>query len=191
MQAPFAFDSDGNLVISAKMVEALGLGKPRESKGLTRADPGEVIRAISGEIKQGDLHPSLSNAIDAITTEQQARADADSALASRASSLEARIDGTESALVTEQQARADVDSALAADLAALNSRLGSDSANWQSEIETLREEVQDEISRLDGRIEQIAGSKAQARGNEHSMLGEVVGELWLKLGETPPGQADD
>lgn len=111
MQAPFAFDSDGNLVISAKMVEALGLakdqstkqwglfvkdgrvradllsvesltfGKLRESRDMVQTDPSEVIRAISGEIKRDDLHSDLNVAIDAITGEQQARADGDSALA--------------------------------------------------------------------------------------------------------------
>lgn len=132
MQAPFAFDSDGNLVISAKMVEALGLGKRQDSD-----DTPDAIR------------------FGQINTEAKARAEADSALARRAGDLEA-------AITTEQQARADADSALAADLASLNSRLDSESTSWQTELEALREEVvtrhnasEADISSLEVRISDL------------------------------------
>ncbi|MBW5800055.1 hypothetical protein [Halomonas elongata] len=170
MQAPFAFDDNGNLVISAKMVEALGLGKLQDrddtpdairfdqiSTGAKRrTDAGEVLRAISDELKKGNLHSGVQDSIDAITAEQQARADGGSALASDLSALASRLGCVESALETEQQTRADGDSALASRARSLETRIDAeeaDGSDLRSRVGELESKLRGEVDRLESMIQ--------------------------------------
>ncbi|OBX37000.1 hypothetical protein A8U91_01348 [Halomonas elongata] len=133
MQAPFAFDSDGNLVISAYMVEVLGLGKRQDSD-----DTPDAIR------------------FDQISTEAKARAEADSALASDLSALESRLGDAESALETEQLARSDGDSALASRARSLEARIDAeeaDGSDLRSRVDELESKLRGEVARLESMIQ--------------------------------------
>ena len=68
----------------------------------------------------------------AITTEQTARANADSAIASDITALQANVGDNAAALFTEQTARANADSALASDVTSLSADVSGNTSNISS-----------------------------------------------------------
>ncbi len=134
----------------------------------TRNDPDAVISNISGEIKQGDLYPALSDEIDKIGANEGAIAGIQGDLAQtqqhlndEAERLDERVDGVQTGLDQTQQ------------------ELDSEAARLDDRVNAVQGDLADESARLDGRVSSVQNSLETTRNN----LEAADADLDQRLGE--------
>lgn len=169
--------------------------------GVIPATAGEVIDAVVQGILDSELLHDLQQHITdidtnaaqlanlyvttegvsaAITSEQQTRTDADSALAQQITTVQANVDDSHALIATEQTARADADSALSTRVDAVLATANGNTALIQTET-TTRANVDSALAQQITTVQSAADGNTASIQTQATAIAGIKSEYTIKL----------